>query len=204
MNVLNEGFFSLVYRLCERIMNLAYLNLLWIFFSLIGLGIFGVFPATATMFALLRQEMLKDLMPTFKLFFKYFKKNFWKSNLIGWIVLFTSYIIYLDFKLITYLKGNMKIIMYFSLLAVAFIFLFASFYLFPVYAHYDLKIKNYFFISLIIIFIHPIQTLLIGAASLLHLYLIFNFPALIPFFGVSVWAFCISHISHSAFSKATA
>ena len=163
MNVLNEGIFSLFYRLCERIMNLAYLNLLWILFSLIGLGIFGIFPATAAVFALLRQEMINEVTPTFKLFFEYFKKGFWKANLIGWILVFSGYVLYLDFKLITYLEGNLEVIMSFSLLVLVIIFLFVSTYLFPVYAHYDLKVKNYYFISLIIIFTYPIQSILIGA-----------------------------------------
>lgn len=201
MNILNEGIFSLFYRLSERIMNVAYLNLLWIFFSLVGLGIFGIFPATAAVFALLRQEMVNDVTPTFTLFFKYFKKEFWKINLIGWILVCAGYVMYLDFTLITYLEGNMERFMYFSLVAIAFILLFLSIYLFPVYVHYDVTIKRIYFISLMIIFTHPIQSILIGVVSYLHLYIIYNVPGLIPFFGLSVWAFCISHISQSAFSK---
>lgn len=200
MNVLNERFFSMFYRLCERIMHLAYLNLLWILFSLLGLGVFGVFPATATVFALLRQEMMDGIAPTFKSFFKYFKKDFLRANLLGWILVFVGYLVYIDFKLITYLETDIKMFFYFSLLIVAIIVLFVAFYLFPVYVHYDLNIKRYFFISLIIIFTYPMQSILTGVVSLLNLYIMLNFPGLIPFFGMSLWAFCVSHISRSVFS----
>lgn len=201
MNVLNESILTMPYRFCERIMHLAYLNLLWILFSLLALGIFGIFPATATVFALIRQEKVNGITPTFTLFFIYFKRCFWKVNLMGWILAIVGYVIYVDFKLITYVEGNMKMFFYFSLLVVAIICLFVSFYVFPVYVHYNIKIKKAYFISLMLIFTYPIQSIFIGVVSLLHLYIIANFPGLIPFFGLSVWAFCVSHISHSAFSK---
>src|SRR5699024_7596259 len=109
-----------------------------------------------------------------------------------------------EFKLITYVEGNMRTFLYLSLLCVAIIFLFVSFYVFPVYAHYNLPIKKYYFVSLMILFTYPIQSILIGIVSLLHLYVLSTFPGLIPFFGLSIWAFCVSHISHSAFSKVVA
>ena len=181
-------------------MHLAYLNLLWILFALFGLGVFGAFPATSSIFALLRQEMKNGIAPTFKSFFKYFKKDFWKANLLGWILMFVACIVYIDFKMITYLETDIKMFFYFSLLIVAIIALFVAFYLFPVYVHYDLEIKRYFLISLIIIFTYPIQSILTAVVSLLNLYIMLNFPGLIPFFGMSLWAFCVSHISRSVFS----
>lgn len=204
MNVLNDSVLTLPYRLCERIMHLAYLNLLWILFTLLTLGIFGIFPATATVFALLRQEKISGITPTFSLFFTYFKRDFWRGNIIGWLLVVVGYVLYAEFKLITYVEGNMRTFLYLSLLCVAIIFLFVSFYVFPVYAHYNLPIKKYYFVSLMILFTYPIQSILIGIVSLLHLYVLSTFPGLIPFFGLSIWAFCVSHISHSAFSKVVA
>ena len=39
------------YAITEYVMQLAYINLLWILFTLLGFGIFGLFPSTAALFA---------------------------------------------------------------------------------------------------------------------------------------------------------
>ena len=66
IHTLANGF----YRFCEWVMRLAYLNLLWIGFTLAGAVIFGLAPATAAMFAVTRQWTLgKTDVPVFQTFF---------------------------------------------------------------------------------------------------------------------------------------
>src|SRR5699024_6009992 len=43
------------------VFNVAYLNLLWILFSIIGLVFFGLFPVTAAMFAIVRKWVILDV-----------------------------------------------------------------------------------------------------------------------------------------------
>lgn len=40
---------------CVWVMRLAYLNLLWLLFTLAGLGVAGLMPATAAMFTVTRE-----------------------------------------------------------------------------------------------------------------------------------------------------
>lgn len=49
------SFSNVVYTICDWIARLAYINLLWILFTLSGFVVFGFFPATIAMLATLRQ-----------------------------------------------------------------------------------------------------------------------------------------------------
>ncbi|MBJ4025770.1 DUF624 domain-containing protein [Salmonella enterica subsp. enterica serovar Derby] len=72
IHTLANGF----YRFCEWLMRLAYLNLLWIGFTLAGAVIFGLAPATAAMFAVTRQWTLgKTVSRCFRRFFGRLKRN---------------------------------------------------------------------------------------------------------------------------------
>ncbi len=70
------------YRICTWIMRMAYVNLLWVAFSLLGLGIFGFFPATAAMFVVIRKWLSSEQdIPVFKTFWNAFKTEFIKINI---------------------------------------------------------------------------------------------------------------------------
>jgi uncharacterized membrane protein YesL len=59
-----------VYRFCEWVTRLAYLNLLWIMFSLAGLVVFGVMPSTIAMYTVTRRWLTEDVdIPIFKYIF---------------------------------------------------------------------------------------------------------------------------------------
>src|SRR5690625_6922967 len=84
-----------VFRWCEGIMRLAYVNLLWILFTILGLGIFGIFPATIALFAVTRKWVMGDRdIPVFSTFWQTFRKEFLKSTLLGWVLFVIGYMIY--------------------------------------------------------------------------------------------------------------
>ena len=79
-----EGFMRGVYSVSEWVMKFTYVNILWITFSILGLFVLGLFPATTAMFAVIRKWVLKlPDIPTFKTFTSAYKKEFLKSNVIG-------------------------------------------------------------------------------------------------------------------------
>ncbi|WP_084028990.1 YesL family protein [Bacillus sp. J33] len=62
-------------------MRLVYLNLLWIAFSLLGIVLFGFFPATAAMFSVVRKWIMGETdVRVFKEFWQTYRKEFWKAN----------------------------------------------------------------------------------------------------------------------------
>jgi uncharacterized membrane protein YesL/GNAT superfamily N-acetyltransferase len=81
---------------------LVVVNFLAILFSLIGLGIFGFFPALMTTYQLIRKKIENEDFSTFKVFFKTYKQFFVKANQVGlllvviWVVLYLSWSFYLS------------------------------------------------------------------------------------------------------------
>lgn len=201
MTILSGNFFEKLNHISERIIYLGYLNFLWILFSIIGLGVLGIFPATVAIFAVYRQEKIHERTPSFKQFFSYYKDNFWRANIIGWILGIFGYILYLDFYLITFMEGSLADILYSGVFAITILFFLVSFYIFPIYTHYSYKIRRYFLYSLITVVTRPIQTILIAIVSLVHIYIMLRFHVLIPFFGVSLWALLVTHITQAALNK---
>lgn len=69
--------------LCTWVTRIAYLNLLWLFFSLVGLLVFGIMPATTALHAVLRKLLSGeecDIKPTF---WSVYQSEWGRSNLVG-------------------------------------------------------------------------------------------------------------------------
>ncbi|WP_411748251.1 YesL family protein [Psychrobacillus psychrotolerans] len=193
---------SFIYNALEWITRLAYLNLLWIFFTLLGGVIFGFFPSTTSMFAIVREWLKGETeIPLFSTFWKHFKEEFMKSNLLGVLVTLIIVIIGLDIIYIQSTNSDLLTWTYLPLFAFMLLFIMFLFYLFPSFVHFNLKlgqvIKNSFFIMLI----NPITTLLIFLCLLPFFYLISLLPAIGIIFGGSVYAFISMRFSLHAFQK---
>ena len=198
-----QGVLGGFYRLSEWIMRLAYVNLLWISFTLLGGIIFGIMPATIALFAITRKwEMDKEEdFPIFKTFWESYRKDFIKANLLG-VFLFMAggivvlYYAYLD-VLPNHLSNIFQIIFYSIVLIVGFIFVF----IFPVFVHYNVSLKQYFINSFVIALSFPHYTILMMFIISVSI-IVFQFvPILAVFFGVSLNVFLLMKISFNAFTK---
>src|SRR5699024_9005025 len=88
-----------LYKLCEWIMRLAYVNILWIVFTAAGLIIFGFFPATGSMFTVIRKWIRKEYdIPVFRLFWSTYRSEFVRLNGIGFIFFVIGIVLYIDFR----------------------------------------------------------------------------------------------------------
>src|SRR5699024_2801656 len=95
--MLDFGITGRLFRLCEVVMRLAYVNLLWVLFTALGLGLFGIFPATVALFTVTRKWVMGDHdIPIFSTFWHTYRKEFFKSTLFGFILFVIGYIIYVD------------------------------------------------------------------------------------------------------------
>lgn len=192
-------FTSTIYRATEWITRLAYLNLLWIFFTLTGLLLFGFFPSTLAMYAIVRDWLNgKTDIVIFKNFWNYYKTEFVKSNLLGLFLITIIVLIGLD---IYYVQMNDFTWISIPLYAMILLFILFLFYLFPAFTHFDLNlfplIKNTFFIMLI----SPLHTLLI-IICIGALFIFINvFPGSAFIFGGSLYALITSWLALHAFNK---
>ncbi|MGM7722473.1 YesL family protein [uncultured Metabacillus sp.] len=197
MNGLAGGF----YKISEWIMKLAYVNLLWLLFSLVGLIVFGFFPASAAMLAVIRKLIIGDTdIPVFKTFFTTYKKEFVKSNMIGILMFVVGYILYFDLTIVREASGVIRLL-YFPLLMIFLGYVLTSFYVFPVFVHYETKIFHVLKNSFLIMILHPLSTIMMVVGAIAIYFLMITIPGLIPIFCGSLFAFVIMWSSLLAFSK---
>src|SRR5690625_7886567 len=84
-------------KVCEVISRMAYVNLLWIFFTILGLGVLGIIPATVSLFTITRKWVMSEQdIPVFKTFWQTYRKEFIKSNMLGVILFEIVFLLYID------------------------------------------------------------------------------------------------------------
>ncbi|OLS42170.1 YesL family protein [Bacillus sp. MRMR6] len=197
MNGVLGGF----YRLCEWVMKLAYINILWIFFSILGLVVLGLFPATTAMFAIVRKMLMgEDDVPVFKTFWATYKIDFIKSNLLGLTMVVAGYILYIDLAFLRTTAGLLNLL-YYPTLMVSLGFILTAFYVFPTYVHFDIKLLQVIKNAFIIMLMNPISTILMVMGSIAIFFLMTTIPGLIPIFSGSFLAIVLMWSSFFAFSK---
>lgn len=189
------------YHVLEWIMWLLYLNLLWILFTLLGLGILGIFPATVSMFTVIRQLLQKKEPAIFKTFFQTYKEEFFKANGVGLVLFIITYLLYMDFLFLDKIPSSLFSIFQIGLLIATIIFLIVLLYIFPIYVHFDLKFFQMFKHALIIGIISPLANLLIIIGFVILFFVYKWVPGLIPTFGISLVAFLLMFSGLFAFNR---
>ncbi|MFS0658501.1 YesL family protein [Niallia alba] len=177
-----------LYTICEWIMKLAYINLLWIMFTVSGLILLGFMPATAALFTVVRKWFMKETeVPIWKTFFSVYKSEFIKSNSFGLVFVMAGIMLYVDYYLILNLDGIIRIVATSILLLISCLYVITVLFFFPVYVHYELKFFDYFKYSFFlgVLNIHILMLAILGLAA--DMFLLFYIPGLLPFFsGVSI------------------
>ncbi|ADU28841.1 YesL family protein [Evansella cellulosilytica] len=191
-----------LYSMMEWITRFAYINLLWIFFTLVGGFLLGLFPSTVAMFAVVRQWLRGSTdLPVFKSFWQYYKKEFLKSNLLGIFIYLISIIFIFN---VFFLHANIGELLTWTsapLLAGLLLFIMIFIYTFPIYVHYDLKVFQIFKNAFLTLLVTPIHMFCI-LISLIAFYIIVTVvPALGIIFGASFYSFIAMWFSLHAFEK---
>lgn len=215
-----SGFMGGLYGVSEWIMRFSVINLLWIFFNLpivlivmnsfvavrpmdlfvllipvALLAPFLFFPATAAMFASVRDWILeREESSLVKSYWKYYRENYKKSMLAGlvltgiWIIWAADY----------YYLSQTNITFMFVFLILGVVLFVATINFFSLLAHYQMKLRSLFKNTLLITLGSPLLLLTVAIGSGIILYVSINGPwFLIPFFTGSLIAF----ISFSAFYR---
>ncbi|WP_353961104.1 DUF624 domain-containing protein [Neobacillus sp. CF12] len=123
-------------------MKLAYLNFLWIIFTVGGLIVFGMIPATVSLFAIVRKWLItkETDLPIFHTFYQNYKNEFLKSNKLGLVLVLMGLFLYYDFKLIMLSGGMLQYTLTVPLLLISIFYCITLLYIFPVYVHFDQKV----------------------------------------------------------------
>jgi len=193
MNKINDIF--------NWIARLAYLNLLWMFFIVLGGIVFGFIPSTVAMFSIIRKWLDHEDVPVIHHYFKIYKKEFIKSNFLGMILGLVGIFIYVDSQLILSFNGFIKIILLGSFMTVTILYLLVLFYIFPLFVHYKNGVLQYIKIALLIGISYPIKSLLMGISILSMLFICFVFPAISFLFLGSGLGLIIMYFSNHLFME---
>lgn len=186
----------------DWVMRIAILNVLWIVFTILGLGFLGLFPATSATFTIARKWITGETdIPVIKTFWKNYKKDFIQSNLLGYTLSVFAYILYLDFVFLTVSPSNFVHYLTIPFIIISVIFVLAALYAFPVFVYYDMKLFQVLKSALFIMALNPIQTLIMVIGSLGVVVILWFFQGLAIFFGPSVLALVIMMPAYRAFQK---
>jgi uncharacterized membrane protein YesL len=198
MNSLMGGF----YRLSEWVMRLAYVNLLWILFTLMGLMIFGFIPASVAMMTILRKWVMgEEELPVFATFWQTYRKEWLKSNMLGLFFVIVGYILYLDLTIALQWNHLIARMVQVGLLSIIIAFVITVLFIIPVYVHFQLKWVQYIKFALMIGITHPFRIInMVGGAIILY-YLFSFLPSLLPFFGVSLFGYLVMWSTYHSFKK---
>lgn len=179
-----------IYRLADLIMRIAYINLLTMFFTLIGLIIFGFFPAITATYYILRQWLTgnSDIAIT-KNYWYIYKKEFLKSNIIGLVLLIIGSFLYINLSIAEVVQVKLIHYSYYPILLVTILFLCTCLYVFPIYLHYNISIIQIFRNAVLLPFFQPLNTIFMIGSLIILYYLIVAIPGLIPFFSINLFVF---------------
>lgn len=197
-----KGVLGSFYVACEWIVRLAFVNILWIGFSLLGLIVFGVFPATVAMFTISRKWIQGETdLPIFRQFWEVYRKEFLKANLFGLVLSIIGAILVIDLYILYSLDGIFSQVLFYIFIALTFNFGVMLLYIFQVYVHYELKTFQNIKYALIIGMSNPFHTFSM-ILCLIFLYFALEIaPASLLFLSVAPLSMMYMIIAYRIFSK---
>ncbi|WP_443126994.1 YesL family protein [Gracilibacillus sp. D59] len=183
-------------------MKVCFLNVLWIIFTIIGLGFIGFFPATVAMFTIVRRWIKGDVeVPIFKTCWDCFKKNLFKANILGYISAAGGVVLYLDYLLVKHISGPIQIVLMFLLITISFYYVMVVFYVFPVYVHYDIRLMECFKYAFVIGSSYPLRTIYMAFATFVIYFVTVSLPVVFLFFSGSILSLLLMRFTYVAFEK---
>ncbi|SHM69758.1 YesL family protein [Gracilibacillus kekensis] len=189
-------------RFLRIILQVAWLNFLWIGFSLVGLVVGGIFPATTAAIAVARKWVQKkEVVSVFKSFKQAYKKEFVKSNIIGIIITVVGIILIVNYQILLQLGDQISIIAVFSYYFVIFLYGILVLWIFPLLSHYDSTIFQYFKNALIIGITKLPITIMQGLIIFFILYISLEFPSMLIFCTISLITISVAYFSVKVFKK---
>src|SRR5690625_1115284 len=98
-------------KIMDWLYEILRVHFYWILYLLKGFIIVGIFPATAAVFAIFRQRLLKrELEPLDKLFRQYYKENFKVANIFGWLLMIVTLSVLVNFFYIPFYPVKLQMI----------------------------------------------------------------------------------------------
>ncbi|WP_128894530.1 YesL family protein [Longirhabdus pacifica] len=194
---------KLLQEASEWIWRIVAANILWFLFTILGLGIFGFFPATVALFTLTRKWLRRELeVPLWGTFVKVYKQEFLRVNGLGFIFIGIGIFLYMDLRIVgNVMDGFLSLLLYVFIMALFIWLLLAVIYFFPLYVHFNMTWKQYIKQSFIISYVYPLTTIFILVGLFIIFYSIRTLMGLIPFISAVFPAYWITWITLNKFDQ---
>ena len=197
-----QGLMKRATNVCDWFAKIVIVNMLWILFTLAGMIILGIMPATVALFTVVRKWTMSETdIPIFETFFQTFKKEFLLANYLGLFMAAIGAFLVYDFRLVMSMEGSLQAVLGVPLLIIICGYLLILLYLFPVYVHFELRFLHYFKYALFISLLNLHTTIFIVIVLLLFCMLLSLYPGFIPFFSVSVVSIVTMFGATAAFQR---
>lgn len=198
MEPVTSGFYSV----CVWVYRFAYLNLLWTLFTIAGGLILGFFPATSAMFAVERAWIRGEKeFPIHHLFWSTFKKEFIKSNLLGYLLIITGTLLVINYSISITVEGVVGDVLTWLLIGLSVLYAIIIVYIFPVYVHYDVNYLTHIKHAFVVGTSSPLMSLLIIVSFISYFYLVSIFPGLLLLYTGSILSFLLMWFAYRRFIR---
>lgn len=181
-------FSGFIYSALEWITKFAYVNVLWIIFTLAGGIILGFYPATTALYAVVRDWLKGNTdAPIASSFLSFYKKDFIKSNKLGIFITALTLLVLLNLQ---YIQAS-PALTWIHIPLFAFVLLFVLFicYVFPAFVHFDITNRRVMHHAFLLLLVNPLHTAAMALMLAAAFFLMSLLPALLFIFGGSVFAF---------------
>lgn len=191
-------------KVMKWIERMFHVQFLWILYSLRGLVVAGLFPATAAMFATMRR--LIRIPGGFGLndyFKKEYKANFKKANGLGYLLVILLFLFILNFRSAQLMEGTagmIFVILSFVMIVVLFLLLISSW---GVMAHYELGILEIIKHTLIIFSVNPLHVVLLLISLVVFGWASWRLGILLPLVLFSMLAYIVMWLVYDAANRAS-
>ncbi|WP_186578114.1 YesL family protein [Aquibacillus kalidii] len=176
-----------IMNMIDKIVKLVYINVLWIVFTVLGLIVFGLMPATASVNALIRDLLSgKEVTNIFSEFWVQYKTSFIKSNLVGIVFIIIAIFLYVDIRILLGTDSIVGKMILAVLFMISYIFFATLLHFFPIFNRYEMKTFNYLKLSITLAMSHPFTTILMVLWLFVVGVLSLKYTVIIPLLFISL------------------
>lgn len=195
---------NLFMKILEWVVTLAYLNILWLGFTLVGFIFFGFGPATIAVYRLVRKKLRQgDSAYIFKQFRTIFKEEFKQGGIYTAMAFGAAAFLYVDFRIVQALPQTnvIQLLVIPALLILTALVIIVATFTLGYYAEYGGTILNALKKGFWVALISPISNIVILHAFLFQFFMMAYIPATFLFFSLTSYAFITEWIMNKAFNR---
>lgn len=187
--MLSGTFSARAYSFFDTLLWIACLNLLWLAFTALGVGVLGVGPATAAAQILVRKRARGEAAPLVRGFAVAYFQHFAKANALAVPAMAVAVALVMNWNYFSGAGGFVAQLMAAGIFVAAIFLAGAACYLFPMYARYELPLAQYLLMSSRFAVRHLAGTVILLFVTAAVVYASLTIPSLIPFFSIGAWLF---------------